>query len=152
MGQHGGIIHQVARREVVGAIEDQVVLREKVHRIVGLQAQLVQHHVHQRVDLEHRVAGALCLGPADIGLTVDDLPLQVRFVDHVELDDPDGADAGRGQVQQCRRSQPAGSDDQHFGILETLLAVHPRGPDDQVTAVPGNLVPGQFGGWFHKRW
>ena len=41
--QHRGVVDQVAGREVVGAVEDQVVLREQVDRVVGLQPDLVQH-------------------------------------------------------------------------------------------------------------
>lgn len=30
---------------------------------------------------------------------MDDLALQVRLVNHIEVDDADGADAGGGQIQ-----------------------------------------------------
>ena len=62
----------------------------------------MQVHGDERVDLEHRIARRLRLGPADVGLAVDDLALQVGLVDHVELDDAEGADPGGGQVQQRR--------------------------------------------------
>lgn len=56
---------------------------------------------------------------------MDDLPLQVRLVDGVELDDTDGADAGGGRVT-VSGPQAAGTDDQHLGVLEALLPVHPN--------------------------
>ena len=88
----------------------------------------MQPHLDEWVDLADRVPRALRLGPADIRLAVDDLALQVGLVDHVELDDPDGAHPGGGQVQQRRRPQPAGADDQHAGVLQPLLPVQTRGP------------------------
>jgi hypothetical protein len=47
----------------------------------------VQHDVHVGVDLADAVASRLSLRPADIGLAMDDLALQVGLVDHVEVDD-----------------------------------------------------------------
>ena len=78
--------------------------------------------VDERVDLLDRVAGRLGLGPADVGLAVDDLALQVGLVDRVELDDAERADAGRGEVEQGGRAEPAGADHEHLGVLEPLLA------------------------------
>ena len=59
------------------------------------------------------------------GGAVQDLALQVAEVDGVEVDDADGADAGRGQVHRHRRAEPAGADAQHLGGLQLLLPLHP---------------------------
>ena len=72
----------------------------------------MQHDVDQRVDLPDAVARRLRLRPADVGLPVDDLALQVRLVDGVVVDDPEGADAGRGEVHEGRRAQATGTDAQ----------------------------------------
>ena len=77
---------------------------------------------------------------------VDDLALQVRLVDDVEVDDADRADAGRGQVQQRRRTEPAGADHQHPRVFQPLLPVDAQVGNDQVPAVAGDLVAGQLGG------
>jgi hypothetical protein len=111
----------------------------------------VQPHVDKRIDLADRVTCTLGLGPADVGLAVDDLPLQVGLVDHVELDDADGAHAGGGQVQQGRRAQPAGTDDQHLRLLEAFLPGQPQIGNDQVAAIALNFLAGEFGRWFYQR-
>ena len=111
----------------------------------------MQPHLDKRVDLADRVTRALRLGPADIGLAVDDLALQVGLVDHVELDDADGAHPCGGQVQQRRRAQPACADDQHLGVLQPFLPVHPQVRDDEVTAVARDLFTRQFGRRFYQR-
>ena len=104
---HRRVVHQVAGGKVAGAVEDQVVLAEDLEDVVVLEALLVQHHVDERVDLVDRLPGRLRLRLADVALPVDDLALQVRLVDRVEVDDAQRADAGRRQVQQRRRAEPA---------------------------------------------
>ena len=52
-----------------------------------------------------------------------DLALQVVERDAIVVDDAEGADAGRGQVHQHGRAEPAGADHQHPGGLELLLAL-----------------------------
>ena len=125
---------------------------EDVEHVVAVQPRLVQPDVDQRVDLLDRVARALGLGPADVGLPVDDLALQVRLVDRVELDDAERADAGRGQVHEHRRAETAGADGEHLGVLQPLLPVHADVRDDQVAAVPADLLDGEVGGGLHQGW
>ena len=98
---------------------------------------------------DDRLPGRLGLGLPDVGLAVDDLALQVRLVDVVELDDAERADPGRGQVEQRRAAEAAGADHQHLGVLQPLLPVHPDVGDDQVPGVAADLVDGQLGagGW-----
>jgi hypothetical protein len=82
---------------------------------------------------------------------VDDLPLQVRLVDSVEVDDAERADSGRGQVHQRGRAETAGPDTEHPGILQPLLPLDPDIRDDQVARVAADLVNGQLGGGFDER-
>ena len=72
------------------------------------------------------------LGPADVGGDVDDLALEVRDVDDVEVDEPDGPDPGGGQVERERRAEAAGADAEHLRGLEPLLPVHRHLGHDQV--------------------
>ena len=95
--------------------------------------------------------GGLGLGPADVGLAVDDLALQVGLVDGVEVDDAERADPGGGQVHQGRRAEAAGADAEHPGVLQPLLPVHPDVRDDQVAGVAADLVNGQLGGGLDER-
>jgi len=74
---------------------------------------------------------------------VDDLALQVRLVDHVEVDDAQRADTGRGQVHQRGRAEAAGADAQHLGVLQAALADLAYVRDDQVPGVAPDLFDGQ---------
>ena len=53
---------------------------------------------------------------------MDDLPLQIRQRHCVVVDDADGANAGRRQIKQRRRAEPARADDQHARTLERVLS------------------------------
>ncbi len=140
------VVDHVARREVVGAVDDQVVVLEDLEHVVVLEALVVHDHVDQRVGLGDRLACRLGLRLADVGLAVDHLALQVGLVDLVELRDAEGADPGGGQVEQGRAAETTGADDEHLGVLQSLLTGHPDVGDDQVPAVAAYLVGGQLGG------
>src|ERR1700735_1333221 len=47
--QHARIVDQVPGGEVVGTVDDEVVLREDLHRVVGVQVLLMQDDVHVRI-------------------------------------------------------------------------------------------------------
>ena len=97
--QHASIIDQVTGREIVCAVHDQVVVGEDLHDVVHAELLFVHHNVHIRVDLVDTVPGRLSLRPAYVGLAVDDLPLQVRLVHYVEIDNTRG----------CPRQRPPGT-------------------------------------------
>ena len=82
---------------------------------------------------------------------MDDLALQVRLVDLVELRDAERPHAGCGQVEQRRAAEATGADHQHLGVLQPLLTGHPDVGDDQVAAVATYLVDGQLGGGLDQR-
>ena len=87
------------------------------------------------------VAGRVQLGPADVGGAVNDLPLQVAEIDHVEIDEADAADAGRGEVEAERRAEAAGADEQHAAMA--LSRFCPSSADlrhDEVPAVAGDFL------------
>ena len=53
---------------------------------------------------------------------VDHLPLQIGQRDDIVVDDAERADAGRRQIFEHRRAEPAGADHQHARALQPLLA------------------------------
>src|SRR6478736_2898302 len=106
----GGVVDHVAGREVVGAVDDEVVALEDLEHVVVVEALVVHDDLDVGVDLGDRLLGGLGLGATDVGHAVDDLALEVGLVDLVELRDAERADAGRDQVQQGGRAQAAGAD------------------------------------------
>ncbi len=74
---------------------------------------------------------------------MDHLPLEVREVDRVVVDDPQRADPGRRQVQRHRRTEPAGAEQQHLGFEQLLLPLEPDLVEEQVTRVTLALLGAQ---------
>src|SRR4029079_18072517 len=107
-----GVVDEVARREVVGAVDDEVVAADDLEGVGRVEGDVVAHHGDVRVDPVHRGLGRRGLGPTDVGVGVDDLPVQVGEVDDVGVDDADGADAGGREVEQRWRPEAAGAHDE----------------------------------------
>ena len=91
---HAGVVDQIAGRKVVSAVDDDVVAAQHVERVGGRERHLVALDVDLGVDGVEAVTRRLQLRPPDVRRAVDDLPLQVAVVDHVEVDDAEPADAG----------------------------------------------------------
>ena len=89
-----------------------------------------------------RFAGLDLALPDPVG-RVDDLALEVADVDDVEVDDADGPDAGRGEVERGRRPEPAGADQERLRAEELRLAGRADLGDQQVAAVALLLLGGR---------
>src|SRR5688500_11407887 len=66
---------------------------------------------------------------------MDDLALQVGYVDDVEVDDAESADSRCSQVQQTGRAQPAGTDEQHLRLCQPSLPLWTHFGHDEVARV-----------------
>ena len=71
---------------------------------------------------------------------MEDLALQVRHVDGVELDEAEPAHAGGGEVEPDGRAEPAGADHEDARVLQPPLPLHPDLGDDEVAAVAEDLL------------
>jgi hypothetical protein len=67
---------------------------------------------------------------------MDDLPLQVGFVDHIEINDSQGSDSGCRKVQEHGRPQAAGAYHQNPAVLEAFLSFQTNVGNQQMSAVP----------------
>ena len=66
---------------------------------------------------------------------VDDLALEVGQVDDVEVDETDGPDPGRREIQRRRAAEAAGADEQRLRGEQPCLAGRADLRDEQVAAV-----------------
>ena len=71
---------------------------------------------------------------------VRDLPLQVRLVDDVGVDDPERADAGRSEVERRGGAEAAGADQEDLRVEQLQLALLADLGDQDVTRVAGALL------------
>ena len=106
---------------------------------------LVGFDVDLGVDGGQAVASGLQLRAADVWRAVQNLSLKVAFVDVVEIDDAERADAGRGEIERCRRSETSRADAEYSPALDAPLSVDADLGQDEVTAVALNLGVAQLG-------
>ena len=71
------IVAQIARREIVRAVENQIVGFHDLHRCFGIEADIVEFDANIRVGFEKTLAGAVGFFSPDIGAAVEDLTLKV---------------------------------------------------------------------------
>jgi hypothetical protein len=140
---HRRVVDQVAGREVVGAVDDDVVVGEDGQGVGRGDPLLVDVDPGLGIEVEHAAPRRLRLRGADVLGAVDHLALEVRQVDHVEVHDPEPADAGRGEVQRQRRAEPAGADQQHRAGEQLLLPRAAELGQAEVAGVTQVVVLGQ---------
>ena len=97
------------------------------------------HDVQDRVQRFELLRRGVKLRPPTSLVRVDDLPLQVARVHHVEVHQAQRADARRRQIERQRRTQPAGAHAQHLRRLQLLLALHAHFGQDQVARIARDL-------------
>src|SRR6266850_1772962 len=132
---HRRVVQQVARREVVGAVDDHVVVGDDPVDVVARESLLVRDHRDIGVECFERLLRGERLRLSDALGAVQDLSLEVRRVDDVGVDDAQRADAGRREVVRGGRSETAGADEEHLAAQELVLSGLADLRDQQVTAV-----------------
>ncbi len=100
---------------------------------------------HMRIEPRDRARGAFDLRRTDVVGRMDDLPLQIRQRHRIVVDHAERPDAGRRQIHQRRRAEPARADHQNARALERRLT----GPADlaqhDVARVALQFFRGQHG-------
>mmetsp|Transcript_16918 Transcript_16918/g.52859 ORF Transcript_16918/g.52859 Transcript_16918/m.52859 type:complete len:354 (-) Transcript_16918:16-1077(-) len=145
------VVDEKLRLKIVGPVENDVVRVDEVRRVLPAEALAHLDDGHERVDSPQRLGRARRLRDADVRRRVDDLPLQVRHVHHVVVDDRQLTDPRRSQVHQRRRPEPARADAQDFRVLQLLLPLDAHLAQDQVPRVPLHLPAIQLGPLLRRR-
>src|SRR5687768_16735902 len=81
---------------------------------------------------------------------MNDLPLQVRDVHYVEIDEAQGPHARRSEIQRSRGAEPACTDEEHSRVLQTPLAFSAYLRKNEMTPIPSQLVAGQLRKSIHR--
>ncbi len=96
--EHAGIIHQVARGKIVGAVGDDVEIAEEFERVFAAQAHVVLLQIQEWIDRRQLVGRGIQFLPPHVGGGVNDLALQVGVIDHIEIDQAERAHAGGRKI------------------------------------------------------
>ncbi len=82
---------------------------------------------------------------------VDHLALEVGLVDHVVVDDPQGPNSGRREIEGGRRAQPSRADQEHLRVEQLQLALDPDLGQHGVSRVTHPLLGRQALGSDHRQ-
>ena len=98
-GQHAGVVHQVARGKIVGAVGDDVELAKQFERVLAGEPGVELPDIQERIDGLQLLGRRIQLLASHVGGGVNDLALQVGVVHDVEVHDAQRAHARRAQIQ-----------------------------------------------------
>ena len=88
--------------------------------------------------------GRVGLRMPHVGIGMEDLPLEVRIIDRVEVDDAHSADPCGGQIHGDGRTQTARPDTQDGGVADLALTGQANFWKDQMAGVSANLLIGEL--------
>jgi hypothetical protein len=142
---HRRVVEEIAGGEVVGAVDDDVVLGEDAIDVLARESLLVADDLHVGVERFQGLSRGLGLRLADAVRRVQDLSLQVRRIDDVRVDDAERPHARGGEVQRRGRPEAAGADEEHLAAKQLLLPGLADLGDEEVAAVALRLLRREAG-------
>ncbi len=89
--KHASVVDEIARRKAIGAVEYDVVWPHEIARVLRIEAQRERVDRDVWIDRVHALGRDVRLELSDVGSCESRLPLQIRFVDRVVVDDADAA-------------------------------------------------------------
>src|SRR5215467_1608528 len=97
-------------------------------------------HPHAGIDCGERFTGAVDLEGADAIGHVHDLSLQVSEIDPIGIGDPDRAHPSRSEIEQQRRAEAAGADNEYPRREQADLPLLADLVEDQVPRISLKLL------------
>src|SRR5208282_3697215 len=101
------VVHEVARREIVAAVDHEVVSGDERHHVLRLEPRLFGDDADLGIEGRERSRGTLDLGTADPVARMHDLALEIAELDLVIVDDAERAHAGGRKIEEHGRPEPA---------------------------------------------
>src|SRR5262245_61003559 len=103
-------------------------------------------HVHgnEGIHVLDAFLGREKLGTPHVLRSMNDLALEIRDIDGVEIDESQMPDSGRGEIEGDRRTQATRSHDEHPGIAKTFLTLETHLGQGQMTGVAFELPRGEL--------
>lgn len=142
---HGEVVEQVARHEVVGAVDEDrgaicvaIIQREEGLGVCACQVCGVGVDGDCRVDRGEALRRSFGFGQVDIGFAEEGLALEVGFFDDVAVDDGDGADACAGEEVCGDAAKCANARDCSVGCAKFQLAFTAYAGQDGLACVAGH--------------
>src|SRR5690242_20604015 len=137
--QNASVVDQVASREIVRAIHDDVVVLEELKRVRAGQLRFDGFDLNVRIEIRKARARSLAFGLAHVAGAKSDLALKIGEIHNVEVNQAQLAHAGGGKIQAEWCAESAGSNKQHLGVFQLELPLHANFRHDEMAAITKNL-------------
>ena len=138
--EHAGVVREIARGEIVRAVDDDVVRANDVESVLAGETRIVKDHIDVRIEGVDGFPGGLRFGAANVGIGVENLTLQIRIIHHVEIRDAEFTDARGGEIQRDGRAQSARADAKNAGRAQLFLPGHADLGQNQMPRVAADFV------------
>ena len=99
---HAGLVDQELSRERVGALDDEVIVRDDGRNVTRRYFFIVRDDLHIGIKILNPLPGRLRLRLANVGGTIENLALKVRDFHSIAVRDAQCANTGGSQVQNRR--------------------------------------------------
>src|SRR5581483_453483 len=137
--KNGSVVEQIARREVVGTVEDHIIISDDAPDIGLVQSLQIGNHVDIGIERLDGLTGGFGLVLTYALGIMQNLALQIAIIDDIGINNAKRSHARRGQIIGRRRSQAAGADQQYPRVEQLKLSLLAHFRDEQVTAIPSGL-------------
>ena len=107
------VVEQELGREVVAAVDDEIVVGDQPLGVAGVEPQRVRLHANFGIERAHALGGERGLSLAAIVERVPGLAMQIAGLEPVGIDDAEPADACAGEILQHGNAEAARADHQH---------------------------------------
>jgi len=144
LGEEAGVVHEKTSGKIIRTVEHDVELGDQRKDVVAVDVLVIGLDRDLRVDRRQGFAARLHFRHADRRRGVQDLPLQVREVDDITIDQTDGADTGGSEIKSGGRAEPTGADEQDFRLAQLHLALATDFAENNLAAVSLNLLFSEF--------
>ena len=122
-GPNTNIVRKITRREIIRAVDDDVVTRDQILRVLAREPAIVQFDVDMRVRVAQTIVGGFQFAATNVFRAVQNLPVQVRKIDLVRIDQSDRADSGRRQIKRGGGTESAGANAQNARRFQSALSL-----------------------------
>lgn len=139
------IVDRITGGVVVGAVHDDVAIRQDFVRIAAVEPVGADFDPAGRIQPRQPCRGDFRFRSVQVGGRVENLALQVAQRYGVVFDDPQAADSRRRQVVQRRRAESSGSDHRYATFREPLLPGCRKPFDQQVALIAFRFSFGHAG-------
>src|SRR5580658_4709813 len=103
--EHGRVVDEIARGEIVGAVHDDVVIFQNVERVFAGEMRLESINLNIGIQVAQAIAGCSDFRTAYVFGAEENLALQVGGIHRVEINEADAADSSRGEIEAERRAK-----------------------------------------------